>query len=264
MRPVWRLGLALCVMALSGGPALAQTPADPPSLAPVLSAATLPGAMTAMVVQPCVPARDAQNDWPALCHYRDANRAVDARPRAVMIGDSITEWWLPTAPGLFAGGIVDRGISGQTSAQILARFYQDVVQLHPRVVHILCGTNDVAGNTGPTSPDAYANAILAMVDLARANNIAVVIGAIPPAAAFNWRAGYRPAPMIAALNGWLRALAQQRGLVFADYHVAMADADGAMRPGLSSDGVHPTAAGYAVMESIARAAIDQADRQRQP
>ncbi len=177
----------------------------------------------------------------------------------MLIGDSITEFWFPTAPALFAGGIVDRGISGQTCVQIAARFYQDVVRLRPHVVHIMCGTNDIAGNTGPTSPDDFANAILAMTDLARANGIAVVIGAILPAGAFGWREGYRPASEIIALNGWLRALAEQRGLAFADYHTALAAADGAMKPGLSSDGVHPNAAGYALMEPIARAAIAQAE-----
>ena len=178
----------------------------------------------------------------------------------MFIGDSITEFWLRTAPGLFAAGVVDRGVSGQTCPQIMARFYQDAVRLRPRVVHIMCGTNDVAGNTGPTSPDDYANAVLAMIDMARANGIAVVIGSILPAGAFSWRIGYRPAPEIAALNAWLRDLAQQRGLVFADYYAAMVGPDGAMKPGLANDGVHPNAAGYAIMEPIARAALAEAER----
>jgi lysophospholipase L1-like esterase len=240
------------MMIALGRPALAQQPVPP---VPPPAA----GAVSAMSVQPCGAATDATTDWPALCRYRDADRTLSG-PRAVFIGDSITEFWLTTAPGLFAGGVVDRGVAGQTSPQILVRFYQDVVRLHPRVVHIMCGTNDVAGNTGPTSPEAYANSILAMIDLARANGIAVVIGSILPAGAFNWRTGYRPAAQVIALNGWLRDLAQQRGLVFADYHSAMATPDGAMRPGLSNDGVHPNAAGYAVMEPIARAALAEAER----
>jgi len=231
-----------------------------PALAQLLPPAPAPDAVTAMTLQPCPSDRDPATDWPSLCRYHDANRSVYRAPRAVLIGDSITDFWLNTAPGLFATGVVDRGISGQTCAQIETRFYQDVVRLHPRVVHIMCGTNDVAGNGGLTSPDDFANAILAMADMARANNIAVVIGTILPAGAFNWRPGYRPASQIVALNGWLRNLAQQRGLVLADYHSAMAGPDGAMKPGLSSDGVHPTAAGYAVMEPIARAALAQAER----
>lgn len=216
-------------------------------------------AQTAMSDNSCAMVKDAAADWAALCRYREADRSID-HPRAVMIGDSITEFWLTTAPALFASAIVDRGIAGQTSPQIQLRFYQDVVRLHPRVVHIMCGTNDIAGNTGPTSPEGYTNAILAMVDMARANGIAVVLGSIPPAGAFSWREGYRPAAQIIALNAWLRDLAQQRGLVYADYHSAMAAPDGSMRDGLSSDGVHPNAAGYAIMEPIARAAIAEAER----
>lgn len=246
--------LALILLAgltlLVGAPAMAQVP-----LVPVPPAAT-----SALTDSPCTPARTFPDDWPALCHYRDADHAVAVAPRAVLIGDSITEFWLPTAPGLFADGIVDRGISGQTSPQMVARFYQDVVRLHPRVVHIMCGTNDIAGNTGPSSAEDYANAILAMIDLAHANGIAVVLGSIPPAGAFGWRPAFHPAGDIIALNTWLRQLAQQRGLVYADYHSAMADAAGAMKPGLSTDGVHPNAAGYAVMEPIARAAIAEAER----
>ncbi|KUR75489.1 GDSL-type esterase/lipase family protein [Novosphingobium sp. Fuku2-ISO-50] len=242
-------------LALAAGPALAQVPQQPPPVPP-----PAPGAVSAMTAQPCPPDRDPLTDWPSQCRYREANRAVDKASRAVFIGDSITEFWLRTAPGLFAAGVVDRGVSGQTCPQIMARFYQDAVRLRPRVVHIMCGTNDVAGNTGPTSPDDYANAVLAMVDMARANGIAVVIGSILPAGAFSWRVGYRPAPEIAALNAWLRDLAQQRGLVFADYYAAMAGPDGAMKPGLANDGVHPNAAGYAIMEPIARAALAEAER----
>lgn len=228
--------------------------ADSPPIVPP------PAAVSAIVVEPCVLPHDPGTDWPALCHYHDANRAVTQRPRAVFIGDSITELWLPTAPALFAAGIVDRGISGQTSTQIAARFYQDVVRLHPRVVHIMAGTNDIAGNMGPESPDDFANAMLAMIDLARANGIAVVVGSVLPAGAFGWRAGYRPAAQIAAFNAWLRDVAQQKGLIYADYYGALDDGTGAIKPGLAIDGVHPNAAGYAVMLPIARAAIDAAER----
>jgi lysophospholipase L1-like esterase len=245
-------GATLALAMVAPATVLAQV-LPPPVPAPA------PGAVTAMTAQPCTPISATQTDWAALCHYHDANRAIAPGPRAVFIGDSITEFWLTIAPGLFADGVVDRGISGQTSQQMVARFYQDVIRLRPRVVQILCGTNDIAGNSGPTSPDDYANAVLAMTDLARANGIAVVLGAIPPAGAFAWRDGYKPATEIIALNTWLRALAAQRGLVFADYHSALATPDGAMRAGLSTDGVHPNAAGYAVMEPIARAAIAQAE-----
>jgi lysophospholipase L1-like esterase len=206
-------------------------------------------------------ARQRAEDWPALARYRAIN--VETRdPELVMIGDSITEIWQVAMPGMFGKAIANRGIAGQTSPQILLRFYQDVVRLRPRVVHIMCGTNDVAGNTGPTSPDEYAANVLAMVDLAKANGIAVVLGSVLPAGGFNWRSDMKPAAQIAALNAWLKDLARVRGLAYADYYGAMATPDGAMKPGLSSDGVHPNAAGYAVMEPIARAALAQAEKAR--
>lgn len=200
-----------------------------------------------------------QSDWAWLCLYQAADRQVAQRPRVVFIGDSITENWVRLAPSLFVSGAVGRGISGQTSPQVLVRFYQDVVRLRPRVVHIMVGTNDLAGNTGPSSPEMYANHIAAMVDLARANGIAVVLGSILPAARFPWRAQVTPAGQIIALNAWLRDFARTRGAAFADYHAALADDAGAMKPGLAADGVHPNAAGYALMEPIARAAIAQAE-----
>lgn len=238
----------LALVAMAATPALAQSPMAP---AP---------AATAITTAPCTPTRIFPDDWPMLCHYRDANRAVVTPPSAVLIGDSITEMWISTAPGLFADSVVDRGISGQTSPQMVARFYQDVVRLRPRVVHIMAGTNDIAGNTGPSSADNYADAISSMIDMARANGIAVVLGSILPAGGFGWHPDYRPAQQIIALNAWLRLVAAQRGLVYADYHSAMADPAGAMKPGLSSDGVHPNAAGFAIMEPIARAAIAAAER----
>jgi len=135
------------------------------------------------------------NDWASLCHYREENRRVasGARPRVVFIGDSITELWKAYDPDFFSGGVLDRGISGQTTPQMVVRFYQDVVRLRPRVVHIMAGTNDVAANTGPTSDDQFKNNITAMVDLAKANGIKVVLASIPPTKTFSWRPDLRPA-----------------------------------------------------------------------
>jgi hypothetical protein len=149
-------------------------------------------------------AQEAQNrqDWAQLCRFAAANAALAQGPRveAVFLGDSITENWLLADPALFHGGIVNRGISGQTSPQMLLRFEADVVALHPRVVHIMAGTNDLAGNTGPTSAQQYEHNIIAMCDLARANGIRVVLASIPPAARFPWRAGVTPGPQILVLN----------------------------------------------------------------
>ena len=195
------------------------------------------------------------HDWAWLCRYQAANAALKERPRAVFMGDSITEYWGGLDPALFAGGVIDRGISGQTTPQMVLRFRQDVVALRPKVVHIMGGTNDVAGNTGPESPDMFRNNIRTMVDLARANGIAVVLAAIPPAAKFNWVPGLQPAARIAELNRWLKSYAAERKLVFADYHAVLAAPDGAMKPAFSADGVHPNAAGYAVMRPVAERAL---------
>ncbi|MDF8333627.1 SGNH/GDSL hydrolase family protein [Novosphingobium cyanobacteriorum] len=247
---------ALALMALAGVGAVTEA-AQAQTAAP--SASPAPPAPTAMVANPCALPRNPANDWPNLCKYQQANRALAARPRVVFMGDSITEFWITRAPGIFAQGAVDRGISGQTTPQMLVRFMQDVIALKPRVVHIMAGTNDVAGNTGPTSPTEYAANIRAMVELAQGNGIAVVIGSILPMRAFPWKPGMTPAPQVIALNAWLKDYARSRGTVYADYHSAMADADGGMKPGLAADGVHPDAAGYAIMEPIARAAIAEAE-----
>ena len=133
-------------------------------------------------------------DWPNLCRYKAANATLarGPRPRAVFMGDSITDNWVRGDPALFADGIVGRGIGGQTSPQMLARFRQDVVALRPRVVHIMAGTNDIAGNTGPTTIQDYQHNILAMIDLARVNDIAVVVAAIPPSRKLFWRDNLDP------------------------------------------------------------------------
>jgi len=205
-------------------------------------------------------AERAKTDWANLCYYRAGNAALSRspRPRVVFVGDSITEWWLDADPAFFGRGMIDRGIAGQTSQQILARFYQDVVELRPRAVHIVAGGNDVAGNLGPSRARDVINNIAAMVDIARANRIAVVLGAIPPVAEFGWSPGLVPAPTIAALNRELRALAARRGVIFANYHAAMVGSDGGMQIGISSDGVHPNRKGYAIMEPIASSALKKA------
>lgn len=201
------------------------------------------------------------NDWPNLCRYAQENPllATSQRPRVVMMGDSITENWKARDPELFADGIIDRGIGGQTTPQMLLRFSQDVIALRPRVVHILAGTNDIAGNTGPTSDAQFRDNIRAMVDLAGAHGIKVILASIPPASAFPWKPKLRPADRIRAWNGWLRSYARERGLVFVDYHAALTDAEGGMRPELGIDGVHPSRAGYQSMGILFRRALAKAE-----
>jgi len=229
---------------------VADAPFPPALLAKVMDPARGAAAEKAKTEQ-------AARDWADLCRYRADNLAAGPVD-VVFMGDSITELWQVADPGFFGPKALDRGISGQTSAQMLLRFSADVLALRPKVVHILAGTNDVAGNTGPSRPEDFKNNIRAMADLADAAGIAVVIGAIPPADLFLWRAGLRPAAQIVELNAWLKDFARQRGYAFADYHAAMARTDGAMLPELSKDHVHPNRKGYALMRPIAEQAVAQA------
>ena len=200
-------------------------------------------------------------DWAALAHYRTQNEALaPAAPgeqRVVFFGDSITEIWGHRGSEFFPGKpYINRGISGQTSAQMVVRFHPDVVNLHPKAVVILAGTNDVAANTGPMSAEATLDDFRAMVEMARANNIKLIIGSIPPADDFPWRRGLEPATKIRALNEKLHAYCVSEGIPWIDYYSALADEKGAMKPGLSIDGVHPSPAGFAVMAPLAEAAIE--------
>jgi lysophospholipase L1-like esterase len=203
------------------------------------------------------PAGQGVGDWADLCRYRAADAALTRSPRIVLMGDSITDFWRQGDPSLFAGGsVVDRGISGQTSPQMLVRFWPDVIALHPRAVQILAGTNDIAGNTGPTSEQDYEHDIMAMVELAHAHHIRVFLGSIPPAVAFWWTpAPYRPAQEIRRLNDWLRRYARANRLGFIDYHARLSTPAGAFRAELSNDGVHPNRAGYEVMTGLLKARI---------
>jgi lysophospholipase L1-like esterase len=196
-------------------------------------------------------------DFGQLCRYAAANRALAQPVRVVFMGDSITDNWINRDAGFFTGGRVDRGISGQTTAQMLVRFRQDVIALHPQAVHIMAGTNDVAGNTGAATMATVQGNIQSMAELARAHGIKVILASIPPAAGFRWALEKQPVPQIRALNAWLKAYAAKNGFTYVDYFTAMADAQGGMRQGLAEDGVHPTEAGYAVMRPLALAAIDK-------
>jgi lysophospholipase L1-like esterase len=200
-----------------------------------------------------------------LAHYAAANRAL-APPaagerRIVFIGDSITQSWGDVARDYFARrDRINRGISGQATPQMLLRFHQDVIALKPAAVHILAGTNDVAGNVGPMDLEAIENNLASMAELARANGIAVVLGSVLPASDFPWRRGLEPGPKILALNDWLAAYARQRDIVFVDYYAAMTDGALGMRAALATDGVHPSPEGYRVMLPLAEAGIAAALR----
>jgi lysophospholipase L1-like esterase len=202
-------------------------------------------------------------DWPALAFYRTDNEALPAptrdHPRVVFMGDSITQAWVRQRASFFTdNGYVGRGISGQTSPQMLLRFHQDVVALKPAAVLILAGTNDVAENTGPMTDEQIIDNLMAMVEIAQANKIKVVIGSVTPATSFFWRRDAVPAPRIAALNVKLKAWAAAHRLTYADFWAAMSMPDGTMNPANANDTVHPNAVGYGIMEPIAQAAIVKA------
>jgi lysophospholipase L1-like esterase len=197
----------------------------------------------------------ARNDWPNLCRYRADDATLQRPTRAVFIGDSITELWVRADPELFSSGVLGRGIGGQTSPQMLLRFFQDVVELHPQTVHIMAGTNDLAGNTGPSSPQDFKNNIMAMVELAHAHKIRVVLASIPPASAFPFKPALRPAADIVALNTWLRSYAKASGSQYVDYYSVLADPQGGFLSALSNDGVHPNRDGYMRMRALALNAL---------
>jgi lysophospholipase L1-like esterase len=205
-----------------------------------------------------------KNDWPWLARFKEADVQLPApaagENRVVFMGDSITEGWhFAGADGFFTGKpYINRGISGQTSPQMVLRFRQDVIDLHPKVVVILAGTNDIAGNTGPMTLEQTEDNIRNMADLASANHIRVVLCSILPAFDFPWHPGLEPAPKVDAINAWMKAYAAEKGYVYVDYHSAMKDQRSGLPANLSKDGVHPTAAGYAVMAPLVEAGIARA------
>jgi len=198
-------------------------------------------------------------DWAQLGRYRAADLELPGTQegRVVFYGDSITDAWVANGGKFFPGKpYVNRGISGQTTPQMLVRFRQDVVDLHPEAVVILAGTNDIAGNTGPSTQRMIEDNFRGMVEIAKANGIRVILASTTPAAKYPWRPEVAdPAGKIEVLNAWLKGYCAQEKLTYLDYWTAMAGPDGGMKPGISIDGVHPNAAGYAIMEPLAEAAI---------
>ena len=204
-----------------------------------------------------------RTDWANLRRFRDSNAALPTpKPgenRVVFMGNSITEGWVRYFPSQFAGKpYVNRGISGQTTPQMLVRFRQDVVSLRPKVVVILAGTNDIAGNTGPSTLEMIEDNLADMTEIANANDIRVVLCSVLPVYDYPWRPGLQPAPKIVALNAWMRRYADSTQNVYVDYHSAMRDDRNGMRAGLASDGVHPNEEGYKIMVPLVEAGIAQA------
>ncbi len=208
-----------------------------------------------------------EGDWGSLERYREANQRLgppeEGEMRVVFYGNSITDAWATHFAEMFPGKpYVGRGISGQTTPQMLVRFRQDVISLRPTVVVILAGTNDIAGNTGVSTQGMIEDNLVSMVELARANGISVVLSSVLPASDYRWRPGMAPGPKIVALNRWMREYADEQGLVYLDYHSAMTNEQLGLGPELSPDGVHPNMAGYRLMAPLAEAAIAEALERR--
>jgi lysophospholipase L1-like esterase len=205
-----------------------------------------------------------KEDWPGLARFKEADLKL-APPaagenRVVFMGDSITEGWHFDGPkGFFPGKpYINRGISGQTTPQMVLRFRQDVIALQPKVVVILAGINDIAGNTGPETMEEIEGNLTSMAELATANHIRVVLCSVMPAFDFPWRPGLAPAAKVVALNEWIKGYAATKGYVYVDYHTAMKDDRDGLPAKLSGDGVHPNPAGYAIMAPLAEAGIAKA------
>ena len=200
--------------------------------------------------------------WAGLARYHDQNLALappePAEDRVVFMGDSITDGWSRGGTIFQNKRYINRGMSGQTTPQMVARFRADVIALKPKVVVILAGTNDIAGNTGPTTLEQIEVNLMSMVELASANGIRVVLSSILPAYDYPWRKGLEPAPKIATVNAWEKDYAASHNLVYLDYHSAMVDDRPGLKPELSGDGVHPNKAGYVIMEGLVEKAIAQA------
>lgn len=208
------------------------------------------------------PGQGENGDWAFFGRYREANAALDPMPsRVVFMGDSITEAWAHEPFFAEHPNFVGRGISGQTALQMLVRFRADVIDLKPAVVHIMGGTNDLAGNNGPESDEEIEGAIASMVEIARANRIKVVLASIPPAADFAWHPGSKPIPRLLRLNAWLKSYASQAGIEYVDYWPVLAAQDGSMKAACSPDGVHPNPECYKAMQPLTLKAIASAIRQ---
>ena len=191
-------------------------------------------------------------DWANLGRYEQANaalRAAGGQPDIVFMGDSITELWQFGDPGLFTPGRVCRGISGQTTPQMLLRFQADVIDLRPRALHLLAGTNDIGGNTGPSTPLRVQQNMTAMISLAKAAGIKVVLGLLTPAAVAPWMPELDRRPWIDELNAWLRQCAARHDCTLIDYHAALDDGAGNLPPQYSQDGLHPNGRAYACMRA---------------
>lgn len=200
------------------------------------------------------------NDWPNFAKYRDDNKKVELpstdENRVVFMGNSITEGWGAVCPDFFKDKpYINRGISGQTTPQMLVRFRPDVINIKPKVVVILAGTNDIAGNTGPSTLEMIEDNIASMVDIAKINNIKVILCSLLPAFDYPWKPGINPAEKIVSLNKWIKDYAAKNEIIYVDFFTPLADEQNGLKKEYSEDGVHPNEAGYKVMAPLVEKAI---------
>lgn len=201
-------------------------------------------------------------DWANLSRFKDGNAMLmkqdNIENRVVFMGNSITEMWEEVHPDFFSDkAYINRGISGQTTPQMLVRFRQDVIALQPEIVVILAGTNDIAGNTGPSTLEMIEDNIASMAELAKANKIKVILCSVLPAYDYKWAPGLQPAMKIPVLNAWIKKYASVNNHIYLDYYYAMVNKVGGLKPELSEDGLHPNKLGYQVMVPLAKQAIEK-------
>ena len=201
-------------------------------------------------------------DWPYLNKYKNENSFLNPptseEKRIVFFGDSITEGWKTVHPDFFVNkSYINRGINGQTTSQMLIRFRPDVIELKPKIVVILAGGNDIAENTGPISLETILGNLTSMCELAKANNIKVVLCSILPANDFPWKRGMEPATKIEALNEMIVNYAKANDITYADYYSSMKDEQKGLKATYSEDGVHPNKKGYCIMEPIIETIISK-------
>jgi len=263
-------GCLIAVMLAWSGPAFAQAAAAAPPVQDIKTADPAEAYWEKLTPYQKSQVERMYNDWAYLAKFREADRELPppaaGEVRVVFLGDSITEAWgmkaTATSPGrgeFFPGKpYINRGISGQTTPQMLVRFRQDVIELKPQVVVLLAGTNDIAENTGKMTLREIEKNIESLSELARANGIRPVLCSVLPASGFHWHKGLEPAPKIKALNALIKEYAAKNDLVYVDYYSPMANSEGGLKPELSPDGVHPNKAGYEIMAPLAEAGISEA------
>lgn len=201
----------------------------------------------------------AQNDWAMYFRYEEANKSVDFKPVAVFMGNSITDGWYARDTTFFRdNNYVGRGISGQVTSQMLCRFQNDVIELHPQCVVILAGINDIARNNGEIKVENIFRNIKSMCQLAVCNGIEVVICSTLPCSRVGWRPEVSPAESVRRLNALLKAYAAENEFVYVDYYSRMADENGGLPAELSDDGCHPTPYGYSLMKPLVMEGIRKA------